>query len=108
MKLAYIRWRDAVADEADNEPLGEQRLAELHEVGFYLGETADAVSIAMEHQEGAVHPGRWRLHVPKSQIVEMHVVEFKRAFAKPRAPRKAKVKIVIQETSHEADICTSR
>lgn len=90
MKLCYIKWRDAVAEEA-NSPLNtiNDRLATLEEVGFYAGETEDTVSIVMEKEtvNGSICPGRWRLHVPKSGIVEMKVVEFDKAFAKPRAAR---------------------
>ena len=52
-------------------------LAELCEVGFLLGETDEVVLIGMEHASDGVHPGRWRLHVPKSQILERHDVDTK-------------------------------
>jgi hypothetical protein len=92
VKIAYIKWRDAVAEEADG-PLAVDRLATLEEIGFFVGESEDAVTIVMEKEErhGAVCPGRWRLHVPKSAIVELRVVDFEKAFAKPRAPRKTKI-----------------
>ena len=89
MKIAFIRWTDALAEEADDEALSEHRLAVLEEVGFYLGESADAVSIAMEHQEGAVRPGRWRLHIPKVNIISMQVFDV----PSPKKPRSIRTKV---------------
>ncbi len=81
VNIAYIKWKDAVAEEADG-PLGVERLAVLEEVGFFAGETEDSVTIAMEKEEvhGAVCPGRWRLSIPKSAIIELRMVEMGRAF----------------------------
>jgi len=87
MKLAYIRWKDAVAEEAggaDSEN-PQARLVELQEVGFLLDENEEAVVIGMElHEDAEIKPGRWRLHIPKVSIQEMRVVELDRAFTRRR------------------------
>jgi hypothetical protein len=69
--VTYIRWRDALAHEAasmETTPATPE-LAELQEVGFLLAETEDIILIGME-QSGNVRPGRWRLNIPKSAIIE--------------------------------------
>lgn len=78
MTLTYIRWLDAVAEEAA-EPAREAKaqLAELEEIGFLLDETADVVCIGMELSGDHISPGRWRLHVPKSQIKERREMDLK-------------------------------
>jgi hypothetical protein len=54
---------------------------ELHEVGFLLGESGEAVVIGMEfNQDTDVQPGRWRLHIPRVSIQEMRVVDLEKAF----------------------------
>jgi hypothetical protein len=87
MKLAYIRWKDAVSEEASGvgpKP-AQAGLVELQEVGFLLDENDEAVVIGMEiNQDAAVQPGRWRLHIPKVSIQEMRVVEVEKAFPKRR------------------------
>ena len=87
MKLAYIRWKDAVAEEATNyDPKTPQaRLVELQEIGFLLDENEEAVVIGMEfHEDADVRPGRWRLHIPRVSIQEMRVVELDKAFSRRR------------------------
>jgi hypothetical protein len=87
MKLAYIRWKDAVAEEATGAgPRPAQaRLVELQEVGFLLDENDEAVVIGMElSADPEVQPGRWRLHIPKVSIQEMRLVELDKAFSKRR------------------------
>jgi len=87
MKIAYIRWKDAVAEEASDgssHPT-QAKLVELQEVGFLLDENEEAVEIGMELSEDAgVKPGRWRLHIPRVSIVEMHVIELDRLLPKKR------------------------
>lgn len=81
MKIAYVRWMDATQEEAaapDTPVL--PCLTELHEVGFYLGETDDVVSLGLEHMGEDNEAGRWRLHIPKSQIKEIHVKDLAKAF----------------------------
>jgi hypothetical protein len=68
MKLAYIRWKDAVAEEAsDSAPRPSQaKLVGLQEIGFLLDENEEAVEIGMElTEDDEVRPGRWRLHIPR-------------------------------------------
>jgi len=87
MKLAYIRWKDAVSEEAaapGSRP-AQAALVELHEVGFLLDENDEAVVIGMEvTQADDVQPGRWRLHIPRVSIQEMRVVDLEKAFARRR------------------------
>ncbi len=73
MTITYIRWRDACSVEADV-PATEAvpALAELCEVGFLLAEDDEAVLIGMECAADDTAPGRWRLNIPKSGIVERH------------------------------------
>jgi hypothetical protein len=87
MKLAYIRWKDAVSEEAAGfGPRPAQAgLVELQEIGFLLDENDEAVVIGMEiTQADDVQPGRWRLHIPKVSIQEMRVIEIEKAFTKRR------------------------
>lgn len=86
MIVTYIRWRDAVSEEATAPAVKTvAALVELCEVGFLLAETEEAVTIGMEnHCDGEVSPGRWRLHVPKVCIIERRDVEFEKVFAKRR------------------------
>ena len=65
LKLAYIRWKDAVSEEATDYHVSASvaKLVELHEVGFLLDENEEAVVIGMEYSDDhEVRPGRWRLH----------------------------------------------
>jgi hypothetical protein len=87
MKLAYIRWKDAVAEEAAdaNSHPTLARLVELQEIGFLLDENDEAVVIGMELTEDLeVSPGRWRLHIPRVSIQEMRVIELDKVFPKRR------------------------
>ena len=87
MKLAYVRWKDAVAEEASDGAMHstQARLVELQEIGFLLDENEEAVEIGMElHEDVEVRPGRWRLHIPRVAIQEMRLVELDKAFPKRR------------------------
>jgi hypothetical protein len=87
VKLAYIRWKDAVSEEASAAAThpANAALVELHEVGFLLGENDEAVVIGMElNHDADVQPGRWRLHIPRVSIQEMRVVDVQKAFPKRR------------------------
>ncbi len=78
MRLAYIRWKDAVSEEAGDyhNQSAQPQLVELHEVGFLLDENEEAVVIGMEFStDQEVRPGRWRLHIPRVSIQEMRVWE---------------------------------
>ena len=87
MKLAYIRWKDAVSEEASAaipRP-AHAGLVELQEVGFLLDENDEAVVIGMELTDDAeVEPGRWRLHIPRVSIQEMRVTDLDKAFPRRR------------------------
>ncbi|HEY1338430.1 MAG TPA: hypothetical protein VGF59_13010 [Bryobacteraceae bacterium] len=87
MKVAYIRWKDAVAEEAgDGLPRPSQaKLVELQEVGFLLDENDEAVEIGMELTDDVdVRPGRWRLHIPRVSIQEMRTFDLDRLLPKRR------------------------
>jgi len=87
MKLAYIRWKDAVAEEANDAGSvpAQARLVELQEIGFLLDENDEAVVIGMElSDDRQVQPGRWRLHIPKVSIQEMRLADLDKAFSKRR------------------------
>jgi hypothetical protein len=87
MKLAYIRWKDAVSEEAAAAVPNpaHAKLVVLQEVGFLLDENDEAVVIGMEMTDDSeVQPGRWRLHIPRVSIQEMRVVELAKAFPKRR------------------------
>ena len=65
-----IHWRDAFTEEANlpGHPV-KPDLCDLWEVGWYAGETPEAVCICMENEsEHEPMPGRFRLHIPKSCI----------------------------------------
>lgn len=84
-KLCYIRWLDAVTEEAGEDSKAIASLCELEEVGWLLDETEEAILISMEtesHSLEEMKPGRWRLHIPKSGILEMHTREFGKIFNK--------------------------
>jgi hypothetical protein len=89
MFVTLIRWRDACQDEAaapDTPLASASRLVELLEVGFLIGEDDESVSIAMECEpDGSL--GRWRLHIPKVNIIERRDVELKKAFPLKRHRR---------------------
>jgi hypothetical protein len=87
MKLAYIRWKDAVAEEAADglSHPSHAQLVELQEVGFLLDENDEAVEIGMEVSDATdFRPGRWRLHIPRVSIEEMHIVELDKLLPKKR------------------------
>jgi hypothetical protein len=87
MKLVYIRWKDAVAEEAADGTAHppQAELVELQEVGFLLDENDEAVQIGMEiGDDPNVRPGRWRLHIPRVSILEMRVAEIDKLFPKRR------------------------
>jgi hypothetical protein len=79
MKIAYIKWKDAVQELGDTESSVsfEDPLIILEEIGWIVGESEDAISICME-LEGDNLPGRWRLHIPRINIEEMRTMEFEK------------------------------
>ena len=87
MKVAYIRWKDAVAEEAADGPARPIRaeLVELQEIGFLLDENDEAVEIGMELADAHdVRPGRWRLHIPRVSIEEMRVIDLDKLLPRKR------------------------
>jgi hypothetical protein len=92
MTVSYIRWRDACAEEAaePNTPVSDSPLVELHEVGFLIGETDHSVSLSLEVEKDG-RPSRWRLHIPKTCIIERRDVPLGRAFRLDRRRKDAAV-----------------
>lgn len=86
MKLAYVRWRDASYD-TEEVPLERVELADLHEVGFLVAESVEAVKLSVEYQEGA-ETGRLCVTIPKCNILEMRTRELSKAFPSPRSSRR--------------------
>lgn len=93
-RLVYIHWKDAAHSKDDFEE-DRIKLADLHEVGWLVKETEEAVTVAVEWDPEADPPSRrlW-LAIPKVNIIEMKTVEFGKAFpaGRPRAPKAPKVK----------------
>lgn len=90
--LTYIRWHDASYKDAADSPEPIPDLSDLTEIGFLLGENEKAVLLGMEMDNDGSAPGRWRLSIPKINIVERKDVSFDSVFGtkKVRKPRKAK------------------
>jgi hypothetical protein len=97
--ITYIHWRDACIEEAadPDTPISPDPLVDLYEVGYLIAETEDAVSIAMEWvpiqennlAEPGGKPGRFRLHIPKVNIVERRDFDAEKlAKQRPRTKRK--------------------
>ena len=88
MNVCYIMWRDAVVDANDEGEPPQAKTAILHEVGWLLDENEEAVLIGMEfHEEDEVQTGRWRLSIPKINILEMRVVAVGKAFPKRKTTK---------------------
>ena len=86
VKVAYIRWRDACTEEAPDSAPVVPALAELQEIGFLLGETEEVVTIGMERgNDEAAH--RWRLHIPKVNIIERYDFDLTQVY-RPRVARR--------------------
>lgn len=84
MIATFIRWRDACTESADepNTPV-EPSLITLTEIGWLIGEDDEVVSISMELEDA--DPGRWRLHVPKRNIIQRIDFEIPARPARARA-----------------------
>ncbi len=92
LTLTYIRWHDASYCDAAESPEPSAELSDLTEVGFLIHETDKAVQIGIEHSNDGTHPGRWRVTIPKINIIERKDIPFESVFGtkKVRAPRKKK------------------
>jgi hypothetical protein len=88
VRIAWVRWKDACFEQAENGGVVQTALIELDEVGWLVGENEEAVTLAMElepDEEGkpSSKAGRARLHIPRVNIISMHVVEdVRKAFPK--------------------------
>jgi hypothetical protein len=89
MTIIWIKWHDAVNSNATHSIASLGDLAELHEVGFLLAESAETITIGTESQAGQQVEARFWLTIPKKNIVEIRRSTLARAFPKPR-PKKAK------------------
>ena len=81
MIVTYIRWMDACSEEATdpNTPISDSPLVELREVGWLINESDDAVSVGLEIESDDA-PSRFRIHIPKCNIVERRDMEVDKAF----------------------------
>ncbi len=77
MTLAYVRWKDACTEHAEEPglPILEDPLIELQEIGWLVAETSQSLSLAMELEVDGT-PGRFRLHIPQQNILELRTMEF--------------------------------
>lgn len=98
--LTYIRWQDASYCDASESPEPAAELSDLSEVGFLITENEKAVQIGIECDNDGTHPGRWRVTIPKINIVERKDVSFDSVFGtkKVRKPRKKKEASLPEET----------
>ena len=86
--IAHVIWRDACTEEArEGGPVSPDPLIELHEVGWLLAEGEDSITLGMELEADGQDPGRWRLHLPISNIISLHTMEVEE-FLKKRKGRK--------------------
>lgn len=81
-RVAYVKWRDAVMEDADSDSIAVAKPCELEECGFLIDENKHAILIGMERQPDGVRPGRARLHIPRVNIIELRILPFTRAFPK--------------------------
>ena len=96
--LTFIRWHDAAYCDASEEPEPSTDLADLFEVGFLITEDDKAIQIGIESANDGTHPGRWRITIPKVNIVERKDVPFDKVFGikKVRKPRAAQSNIEVK------------
>lgn len=72
--VVLVVWKDACSQEAASPHTEvEPGLVILREVGFLLGESDEAITIGMEVSDEA-GPGRWRLHIPRVNILSRTVL----------------------------------
>ncbi len=85
--VAYVRWRDACynTDEIPHEALGG--LVELHEFGFVIADSEEAITICPEYQDGATS-SRLTITVPRCNIVEMRTWPLSVLLATKKARKK--------------------
>lgn len=89
--IVLVCWRDAISEEAvEPHTAVEPRLVELYEVGFLIGESAEAITLGMEiSRDDDIEPGRFRLHIPRVSLVSVEPLTRKRA----RRPVPARVEV---------------
>jgi hypothetical protein len=96
--LCFIHWRDACTEEAadPNTPISPNPLVDLYEWGWLIQETDEAVSLAMEWvsaqagnlAEAGGRAGRYRLHIPKVNIIERKNYDTDKLFRQPAKRKK--------------------
>ncbi len=89
--LVYVKWKDAMSVEAssyeDEYPIPQ--LSVLQEVGWLLAENEEAILLGMELGVDDVKAGRWRINIPKIQIIARVDVDL-RTFCAPKPPKKTR------------------
>ena len=69
--IVYIRWRDACFSSDTTPVEAANGLVELHEIGWLLAESPEAVTIGMEWEPGMLDT-RFYLNIPKVNITELY------------------------------------
>ena len=96
LTLTYIRWQDASFCDAAESPEPSTALADLTEVGFLIKEDDKAIQIGIESDSDGTHPGRWRVTIPKINIIERKDISFNSVFGTKKI-RKPRVKKAVTE-----------
>lgn len=89
MTLIYLKWRDAIHSMNEHPIVELGALAELHEIGFLIKESAESITIGTESQDAATSVRMW-ITVPKVNIIEIKRTTLARAFPKPRVKKARK------------------
>ena len=87
MTIAFVRWRDAMTEEAETGGPAQAQLIELSEIGWLVAESPEAITLSMELESNET-PGRFRLHIPRSGIIEFQTIDSSQAFKPKRKARK--------------------
>lgn len=80
--LCYIKWVDANYQEGEVNLENLEQRCELNTVGFLVKETDHAVTLSLEAPSN--DSTRNPFSIPKTNILEMRIVQFNKAFPKPR------------------------
>lgn len=86
-QIVYIHWKDAMHSMSQHSVASLGTLADLHEIGFLVKETAETITIGTESEEQDAGEVRMWLTVPKASIVDIRRTTLARAFPPPRAKK---------------------
>lgn len=97
--LTYIRWRDACAQESASSDPPKPELVDLEEIGFLLAENDEAIQIAMEFDSAGHHGSRYRLNIPKINILERKDLDFDTVLGRKAPKRRSKKTVKPSEST---------